>query len=417
MAPRLHHKKSRTGCTRCKRRRVKCDEEQPVCSACKRHNVACEYPVLTICRRSPSSPSNPFPSPSSSSSKTHPNDADIPLPPEQRRLLELHLLQHFTSAVARSFPAADDDPTIDMWCNHVVGMAFEHPFLLNSIFSLAALHLDLYEREPQPLATSGFQSAMQDPRCPVPPARAHGMYFNAAAKQQREALATVSAHNGNALWMTTIVLSLQAIALARFEDDSPPEDGEEPRGGYRSPLHWLRMVRGITEMEATVRPFAQRPVTLLDFVVEKEPSSAHSLLDANGLDFEYPKIFAQLAEWEQHYGPDPEPFARETYDRALDFIRMLYRCARGGNPAEIFRHLLRPDAITTPQFLMFIEARRPRAYVTLACYCTMTMAADGHWIFRGMARREVRGIQGLLAPQWQWAMEWPLAVISAGKVA
>ena len=313
MAPRLHHKKSRTGCTRCKRRRVKCDEEQPVCSACRRHNVVCEYPVLTICRRSPASPSNPFPSPSSASSKTHPNDLDIPLAPEQRRLLELHLLQHFTSSVSRSFPAADDEPTLEMWCNHVVCMAFEHPFLLNSIFSLAALHLDLHQREPAngPPPPSGYQSAMQVPRCPIAPARAHGMYFNAAAKQQREALANVSASNGNALWMTTIVLSLQAIALARVDAQ------EDAR--CRSPLPWLRMLRGIAEMEATVRPFAQRGRTLLDFIVEKEPNN-HLERSAEA-DFKYPDIFQQLDEWEQHYGAEPEPFAKETYDGAVDFVR------------------------------------------------------------------------------------------------
>jgi hypothetical protein len=410
MAPRLHHKKSRTGCTRCKRRRVKCDEEQPVCSACKRHGVSCEYPVLTICRRSPASPSNPFPSPSSVSSKAHPNDLDIPLPPEQRRLLELHLLQHFTSVVSRSFPAADDEPSLEMWCNHVVGMAFEHPFLLNSVFSLAALHLELHDREPpKEPSPSGFQAVMQDPRCPVPPARAHGMYFNAAAKQQREAMANVSAQNGNALWMTTIVLSLQAIALARLDSR------EEPR--YRSPLPWLRMVRGIVEMEATVRPFARRPATLLDFVVEKDPASAQATLSRSAeMDYKYPQIFHQLDEWEQHYGAEPEHFAKETYDKAMDFIRLLYRGARGGDAAEIFRYLLRPDSLTTPQFLMFIEAGRPRAYIILACYCALTMAADEHWIFHGMAQREVCGIQALLPPQWNWSMEWPLQVINTGKV-
>lgn len=407
MAPRLHHKKSRTGCSRCKRRRVKCDEEQPVCGACRRHNVACEYPVLTVCRRSPASPQNPLPSPSSASSKTPAYDADIPLPPEQRRLLELHLLQHFTSAVSRSFPSADDEPSLDMWCNHVVGMAFEHPFLLNSIFSLAALHLDLHEREPAKRAPSpsGFQSAMQDPRCPIAPARAHGMYFNAAAKQQREALANVSAHNGNALWMTTIVLSLQAIALARV--DSQHEE-------YRSPLTWLRMVRGIAEMETTVRPFARRPTTLLDFVADKELNE--HLAKGAEADFTYPDIFRQLDEWEMHYGAEPEPFAKETYDGAVAFVRLLYRSTRGGVASEIFRDLLRPDPITTLQFLMFIEGGRPRAYVVLACYCAMTMAADDHWIFHGMARREVLGIRSLLPPQWHWAMEWPIAVLNAGKV-
>ncbi|KAL5882717.1 hypothetical protein ACKVWC_001721 [Pyricularia oryzae] len=42
--PRLYHKKSRTGCFRCKGRRVKCDEQRPACGGCSRHMVECVYP-------------------------------------------------------------------------------------------------------------------------------------------------------------------------------------------------------------------------------------------------------------------------------------------------------------------------------------------------------------------------------------
>ncbi|PSR94329.1 hypothetical protein BD289DRAFT_144896 [Coniella lustricola] len=41
--PRLYHRKSRLGCTRCKARRVKCDETKPTCGGCKRHSVQCVY--------------------------------------------------------------------------------------------------------------------------------------------------------------------------------------------------------------------------------------------------------------------------------------------------------------------------------------------------------------------------------------
>lgn len=37
------HRKSRSGCLTCKRRRVKCDETQPHCLRCKKHGVTCAY--------------------------------------------------------------------------------------------------------------------------------------------------------------------------------------------------------------------------------------------------------------------------------------------------------------------------------------------------------------------------------------
>ncbi|KAK8030488.1 hypothetical protein PG990_000222, partial [Apiospora arundinis] len=55
--PRLYHKKSRTGCIRCKQRRVKCDEGQPRCGGCARHNVECLYPAQIASPNGPSTSS------------------------------------------------------------------------------------------------------------------------------------------------------------------------------------------------------------------------------------------------------------------------------------------------------------------------------------------------------------------------
>ncbi|KAK0648318.1 hypothetical protein B0T16DRAFT_455800 [Cercophora newfieldiana] len=38
------HRKSRFGCTKCKERRIKCDELAPRCSRCNKMNLICEYP-------------------------------------------------------------------------------------------------------------------------------------------------------------------------------------------------------------------------------------------------------------------------------------------------------------------------------------------------------------------------------------
>ncbi|KAM7217342.1 hypothetical protein V8F06_007285 [Rhypophila decipiens] len=38
------HRKSRNGCTKCKERRVKCDELLPRCSRCQKTNLVCQYP-------------------------------------------------------------------------------------------------------------------------------------------------------------------------------------------------------------------------------------------------------------------------------------------------------------------------------------------------------------------------------------
>ncbi|KAK3389403.1 putative C6 transcription factor [Podospora didyma] len=41
---RRSHRKSRYGCTKCKERRIKCDELKPKCSRCNKMNLTCQYP-------------------------------------------------------------------------------------------------------------------------------------------------------------------------------------------------------------------------------------------------------------------------------------------------------------------------------------------------------------------------------------
>ncbi|PGH04907.1 hypothetical protein GX51_03203 [Blastomyces parvus] len=42
------HRKSRTGCANCRKRRVKCDETKPRCRRCETHGVCCDYLTLQV---------------------------------------------------------------------------------------------------------------------------------------------------------------------------------------------------------------------------------------------------------------------------------------------------------------------------------------------------------------------------------
>lgn len=44
---RRSHKKVKTGCAVCKRRRIKCDERKPSCQNCEKHRAKCNYPTST----------------------------------------------------------------------------------------------------------------------------------------------------------------------------------------------------------------------------------------------------------------------------------------------------------------------------------------------------------------------------------
>lgn len=385
---------------------------RPICSNCKRHGAICEY---IINRPRPSAwilPSIVTKADDVASSSPNINEETL-LEPDQRRFLELHLLHHFKSVVCDSFPAAEHHPSIESWTNHLIATAFEHNFLLNSIFSIAALHLDFLERNPdheiqQSLHKASdlerFHFAGRIPSCPVTPSRAHGIYFNIAAKQQREALANISPKNANALWMTTIMLSVQALARAR--DDSRLAE-------YTTPLHWLRMMGGIAEMEATIRPFA-RPATLLDFMID-DKTETDIEIEGKPINVIYPSVFYDLVDWEKVPETDLTNSSKETYEKANRYLRHLYENIQTNSFAHIYHEMLRPGSITSPGFLSLIERQSPRALVILACYCAMTMAVDDHWVFHGMACREVSGLNSFIPEEWTWAMEWPVKILECEK--
>jgi Fungal specific transcription factor domain len=335
---------------------------------------------------------------------------------DQRRLLELFLLHHYTTVVSNTFPSADNEPSVGVLSNYIIDVAFDHPFLLNSIFALAALHLVYLERQPCSPSTSSRVDRLSDilssktgKPCQITPAHAHRIYFNISAKQQREALANISSKNSNALWITTIVLSLQTFAFAKNEPRNEPNTET-----YSLPLHWLRMTRGMMEIESALKLFT-RPLSILDFITPVNPEHTDQDKDLDTIEGT-PKVFDELLSWENSFGVESIQSGMNTYENAIQYIRKMYHIAKSGCYTEVFRGLLRPDPLTTSEFLKLIEFQRPRAIVILACYYALTMVVDNHWIFQGMAEYEIYGLKSLLPIELNWIMEWPLEVLKLRKV-
>jgi hypothetical protein len=375
MTPRLNHRKSRNGCKTCKRRRVKCDEVHPICSSCKRHGVLCEYPIgrrggsrmpsetsaSTSVHTPPSRPDLHSP-PASSASSSCVNstaqldvDDDILPAPDERRRLELFLLHQFCSATVPSFPRGEDgEPTGDLWSAHVVGLGLAHQFLLDSIFSLAALHLDhslrlglatTADENPTHSSDSARMATTEPLSCPINPSRAHRVYFDLALKQQREALTSINRQNANALLMTTVLLSIQVLAPSR---DERHVDGHTP------PIRWLHLTRGIADLTTVLRRFP-RLGTLLETMSLKYKSP-----DFHNLEMffspENRKPFERLLDWEANPEPDFSPEKQKAYEDALSCVGAVYMSIqRRDHYASIFRQLMCLGLMTPSLFLVCIE--------------------------------------------------------------
>ncbi|KAM6536173.1 hypothetical protein FALCPG4_002190 [Fusarium falciforme] len=125
--PRRPHTKSRTGCTACKKRKIKCGEERPICSNCQRRNETCHF----ILRPLPAnSYAKPLPAPSAS---------PLPSTPWTLDMLDMELLHNFSTS---TYATLSDDPLIrDLWRVRVVKLCFTCDYAMLALLSVSALHL------------------------------------------------------------------------------------------------------------------------------------------------------------------------------------------------------------------------------------------------------------------------------------
>ncbi|KAH7248224.1 hypothetical protein B0J15DRAFT_562394 [Fusarium solani] len=162
------HKKAKTGCGDCRRRRVKCGEERPKCRACVRRGVPCQYPNQAQALSSGPSPAlthdDEF-SPESASTQqssqhyqvsVFPNLSTITYPallrsnsPEQPSatfvIHEMALLHHWT--VSTSLDIYKNSGLSVCWQVLIPQIAFKHPFVMHALLGLAALHVAYLNRQ------------------------------------------------------------------------------------------------------------------------------------------------------------------------------------------------------------------------------------------------------------------------------
>ncbi|KAH6670816.1 hypothetical protein B0J14DRAFT_516566 [Halenospora varia] len=129
------HRKSRGGCTNCKQRRVKCDEEKPSCGNCVTRDDKCTYkPSITLIWVKEGSNSS---SPSIETSLESISIAQATTPSIEGLELIIHW---FTTTVFTVNPVGDPG-ALHTSQTFILDQARHHPFLLHGLLALSALHL------------------------------------------------------------------------------------------------------------------------------------------------------------------------------------------------------------------------------------------------------------------------------------
>ncbi|KAJ9644891.1 uncharacterized protein PV06_04475 [Exophiala oligosperma] len=446
MPPRLAHRKSRTGCRRCKERKVKCTEERPSCAACARHGVDCEYienSSLTVNKaasvshqpqagRSPSKKPSPAqvreqPAAASSSSRSlseheatvsPPSGLDVPysrnlsgvIPDDLRSQIELYLIHRFKSSVSQSFPSAQTPHLKDIYVWHATEAAFDHPYLLNAIFAVTALYLCMCQ-----LHKLHENHAVQLPKAlqHVDFAQVHRTYLNIAVSQERDELSSLGPHNADAVGLTSILLSIMSTCLL---SDAPVAHGAE----YSPPMQWLTLSAAVQTVFQEAVPYLHEGAMMSYMRASREPN----LTDTDTLFHPNNTVpFHSILEFEDPdspYADQPETKAAdgEAYHSALAMIGSIFNAIRAGEPKHyLCMRVMAFGPIVPKSYVTLLAQKRARAMVILAYFMVLVKYLDSYWWFQGRAEKEILGIRSALPDRWQWALRWPLAVLANPEYA
>ncbi|KAK2669017.1 Zn(2)-C6 fungal-type DNA-binding domain [Fusarium oxysporum f. sp. vasinfectum] len=372
------HKKTRTGCYKCKTRKVKCDEARPTCGSCKLRKAECVYPVpagssstlpfttASTLDASPSASTASYPlvrgvSPigsSSSSSATfigehtlilnaHPFFTQPLWHPSNINTADMKLLWFYTTSTSSSFSVTGPgNPMDDLLKGRVVQVAFETPFLMDALFSLAYLHMHNLNQKYEPSRALGYRARFLQG-------------YRRAVETARKKIAR------NYIFLT----------------------GWSFGGGIGIIVDQM----GVENMlDTDMYPLFERPAIDLEASTASIPN--HLLFMVSSIrpdDPDYPNI----------------PIYLDT----LKYLGSLYMNLKEGFSPVMNLRIISWFTFLPRNFISLAQQRQPRALVILAYYAAFLKLIKSIWWLKGVGERSLNDLCNYLGSEWALLLFVPQA--------
>ena len=309
-------------------------------------------------------------------------NSQIEIETTKRRLLELQLLHHFTSCtVHNGFLGSHDEIILEMWWKEAPALGLKFPFLLNVIISIAALHITKIHPE---------QTEMAD---------THRIYFNAAVTQLRHAVQELSVENAEAVCIANVLIALPSFILLQKSDVQTYSPPLQLFSLLATNISLFKSAWDLLSENSKVRTFTTSRPHIMEFLAETQKEV-------------YREPFSAFLSWRAS-GEVVDAESQKAYEFALGFVGcILANIEANLEPSQLRRLLYSFPSLIPGLFVERLKERNSRALTVLAHYFSLAKAMDNVWWMRGIAEREVLGIQSLLPEEWQWAMSWPLQKIA-----
>ncbi|KAJ3499670.1 hypothetical protein NLG97_g136 [Lecanicillium saksenae] len=371
------HKKSRLGCSTCKRRKVKCDQSRPICGACHLRKTVCQYPE-TQRPNGGASGGVPAYAASANAVPSHrdvlPDELDAVLPAQTST--EMRYLWFFTAHTSKSLLAEQYDATGfgSTVQTLVVQEALEHPFLLKTLFVIAGLHMRYLNQDVDPGIIQRYRAE--------------------SLQGYRQAIQDAEPTTFPALLANSILIA--APSCGNFRDPSSPD---------LYILDWIVLWQGIRCVNALFGDDPRQPASgiktlLVRPTVEMADISAFIPVRLQHL---VPKIEAD----------DTDIDNLDAYQAALLMLGALYKSLHQADQASTALLTVTWVTYLPESFISLARNQTKRALVILAHYSAFLKTLKNMWWIEGTADRCIRDIYARLGPSWEYEMRTPLLVAAS----
>ncbi|PVH84125.1 hypothetical protein DL98DRAFT_651826 [Cadophora sp. DSE1049] len=431
---RMGHRKTRTGCTQCKRRRVKCDEGKPSCQNCHRNDLTCSLKFLTPITSTSRNKANPSHQPPKKIRRAlismYPISSTLipELSPSHFSSQTNELLHHYTTTLYKTLSG---ERGRSVWRVEMPMLGISHPFVLSGLLSLSALHLSslipsrrreflTYAVSQEFAALPSFREEMTNANCHV------------------ESIDAVFTFAGNAI----------CYFMASPRDMYGGEEEQQQADRCRLPsrnddqAHWFIMMRGLMAFLSkdwggiAKGPFA--PLLHGDpgpIYASYNPDDEHlvkleRLFESSSSPLSpptYASISSRCSSSSQgqplirpkpSFSSTPSPCSKSsqnlaTYHSALLELRRVSALPYSPHRTICFKtaaHMW-PGSVSQ-DFVELLYERDARALVLLAHYCILLKKVDHVWYLKGLGTGLLENIWCVLGEEWKpwvrWASEQPV---------
>ncbi|KAF5681378.1 capsule biosynthesis phosphatase [Fusarium denticulatum] len=359
--------------------------------ACSRRNEDCQYPQnVTDETTSPSDRSTLLPEGPSSVSATSGVLFD---------LQDMKLLRHWITSTSQKI--AKGPEICNFWHDTATTVALQHPFVLQQVLSLAALHVAYLNPAGQSeyivIAAAHHTRSLQG--------------FQSAISQCND---DIEEGSGIFLWSLLNLLYVFSI-MGRFGRDS--DTTIEDRRARVLGTNWIPLTRGITSIFQGVKPAIHSDT----FQVLRRFGGCWENLDPKKVLCEEDKHFVPLAEiWEDNND-------KATYDETLKILRKCYAFTNlfetRDTQLEMTSEWTSHNRVTGPvvfilktpeHYFELLRQRQPAAIVLFSFFGALMHTLQDCWAMEGWGKDIVSVTDDLLGEYWRPWISWPLQVVQLG---